>query len=70
MSEGELKYPKWQAEFQEAVLELNREQLFEKIQKFETAIFVRFQSLYTANTPCPICLSPTCCAGIFGTKRT
>ena len=36
---------KRQAEFQEAVLELNREKLFEKIQKFETAIFVRLQEL-------------------------
>lgn len=45
MSNEEWKYPKWQAEFQEAVLELDREKLFEKIHKFETAVFVRLQEL-------------------------
>jgi hypothetical protein len=45
MSDAELKYPKWEREFQEAVLELNREKLVEKIQDFETAIFVRLQEL-------------------------
>jgi hypothetical protein len=49
MSDGELKYPKWQSQFQEAVLELNREKLFEKIQKFETAIFVRLQELSSSS---------------------
>jgi hypothetical protein len=49
MSDGELKYPKWQIEFQEAVVELDREKLFEKIQKFETAIFVRLQELSLSN---------------------
>jgi hypothetical protein len=42
---GEVKYPKWQCEFQEAVVELNRENLFAKIEKFETAIFLRLQEL-------------------------
>ena len=45
MSNEELKYPKWQAEFQEAVVELNREKLSDKIQKFETAVSVRLQEL-------------------------
>ena len=45
MSDGEMKYPKWQSEFQEAVIELDREKLLEKIEKFETAIFVRLQEL-------------------------
>ena len=45
MSDRELKYPRWEREFQEAVVELNREKLVEKIQKLETAIFVRLQEL-------------------------
>ena len=45
MSDAELKYPKWEREFQEAVLELNREELMDKIEKLETAIFVRLQEL-------------------------
>jgi hypothetical protein len=45
MSDSELKYPRWQAEFQEVIIELDRDKLFEKIQRFETAIFVRFQEL-------------------------
>jgi hypothetical protein len=45
MSNGELKYPKWEAEFHGAVLEFDREKLFEKIQKFETAVFARLQEL-------------------------
>jgi len=45
MSDGELKYLKWEREFQEAVLERDREKLFEKIQQLETAIFVRLQEL-------------------------
>ena len=45
MSDPELKYPKWERQFQEVVLELNREKLTDKIQKLETAIFVRLQEL-------------------------
>ena len=45
MSEGELKYPKWQAQFEEAVVELDREKLAGKIQNFETAVFMRLQEL-------------------------
>lgn len=44
-----MKYPKWQAEFQDAVIELDREALFEKIRKLETAIFVRLQELAPSN---------------------
>jgi hypothetical protein len=45
LSNGELKYPKWQAQFQEAILERHREHLIEKIQKFEAAVFARLQEL-------------------------
>jgi hypothetical protein len=48
MCDGELKY-KWQPEFQEAVVELDRKKLPEKIQKFETAVFVRLQELAYDN---------------------
>ena len=49
MSDGELKYPKWQHEFQEAVVELDGEKLIEKIHKFETAVFVRLQELASSS---------------------
>jgi hypothetical protein len=45
LSDGELKYPKWQAQFQDAILERDPEALIEKIQKFEAAVFVRLQEL-------------------------
>ena len=45
MTNGELKYPKWQAEFQEVVLEFDRENLVAKIQRFETVVFARVQEL-------------------------
>lgn len=45
MSDGDLKYPKWEPEFHEAVLEFDRTKLDEKIQKFETAVFARLQEL-------------------------
>ena len=45
MSDTELKYPKWERQFQEVVLELNGEKLVAKIQTLETAIFVRLQEL-------------------------
>jgi hypothetical protein len=50
MSDSELKYPKWEREFQEAVLERDREKLFEKIQQLETAIFVRLQERSRAKS--------------------
>lgn len=49
MTADEVKYPKWQPEFQEAVLEVSREKLLEKIHKFETAVFVRLQELAFSN---------------------
>jgi hypothetical protein len=45
MSDEELKYPKWQAPLQEAILEFDREKLREKIQDVETLIFERLQQL-------------------------
>jgi len=45
LSNTELKYPKWEHQFQEVVLELNGEKLVAKIQTLETAIFVRLQEL-------------------------
>jgi hypothetical protein len=46
MSNGELKYPKWQAPLQEAILELDREKLAEKLQNVETLILERLQQLH------------------------
>lgn len=43
--DDEVKYPKWQPEFHEALLETNRGKLLEKIHGFETAVFVRLQEL-------------------------
>jgi len=48
MSDGELKY-KWQPEFQEVVVEFDRERLIEKIQQFETSVFVRLQELASSS---------------------
>jgi hypothetical protein len=45
MSDGDLKYPKWEAEFHDAVIEFDREKLVEKVQKFELAVFTRLQEL-------------------------
>jgi hypothetical protein len=45
MSDGELKYPKWQTPLQEAILEFDREKLREKLQKVETSILERLQEL-------------------------
>lgn len=45
MSDGDLKYPKWELEFHEVVLEFDRTKVYEKIQKFETAVFTRLQEL-------------------------
>jgi hypothetical protein len=46
MSDGELKYPKWQAPLQEAILEFDREKLREKLEKVETSILERRQELH------------------------
>lgn len=45
MSDGELKYPKWQAPLQEVIFELNREKLADKIQKLEALILERVLQL-------------------------
>jgi hypothetical protein len=45
MSNGELKYPKWQEPLQEAILEFNREKLAEKLEKVESLVLKRFQQL-------------------------
>lgn len=43
MSDGEVKYPKWQTQFQEAILERDREKLIQKIHQFENVVFQRLQ---------------------------
>ena len=45
LSNEQLKYPKWQSEFEEAIVEFDSEKLVEKIKQFELAIFVRLQEL-------------------------
>ena len=45
MSAEELKYPKWQAPLQEAILKSDREKLREKLEKVEIAILERLQEL-------------------------
>ena len=49
LSDGELKYPKWQGEFQESMVELDREKLCEKMKKFENAVFVRLKELASSS---------------------
>jgi hypothetical protein len=41
----ELKYPQWQEPLASAILEFNREQLREKVQKAEEAIAQRIEQL-------------------------
>jgi len=45
MRDEELKYPKWEREFQETILEFDQDKLPEKAQRFETAVSVRLQEL-------------------------
>jgi hypothetical protein len=45
MSDGELKFSRWQSPVQELMLEFDREKLPEKLQGVETLIFERFQQL-------------------------
>ena len=45
LSDKELKYPKWQSEFEEAIVEFDPAKLTEKIKQFELAVFVRVQEL-------------------------
>jgi hypothetical protein len=49
VSDKQLKYPRWRREFQEAVLECDRNTLLEKIQKFEAAVFVRLEELASSS---------------------
>jgi hypothetical protein len=42
---SELRYPSWQIPFQEAIFELDREKLAERIQAVEILIFERLQAL-------------------------
>jgi hypothetical protein len=44
-----LKYPEWQKPYEDALLEVDREKLKEKLLKAEAAIFLRLQQL--ANSP-------------------
>ena len=45
MSDGKLKYPRWQAPLQEVIFELNRKKLGDKIQKLEALILERVLQL-------------------------
>jgi hypothetical protein len=45
LSDKKLKFPEWQAPFQELILEFDREKLPEKIQQVETLIVTRLQEL-------------------------
>ena len=49
MSEEELKFPEWQKPLQDAILEFDREKLFEKLKKVEALIIERDQQLARAN---------------------
>ena len=49
MSDTELKYPEWEAEFREVLIELSPKKLFSKIQKFETVVFVRLRELASSG---------------------
>jgi hypothetical protein len=42
---SELRYPSWQSPLQEAIFELDREKLAERIQAVEILIFERLQAL-------------------------
>jgi len=45
MSNGELKYAKWQAPLQEVIVEFDPEKLAEKVQKVESLLFERLRQL-------------------------
>ena len=45
MRDGELKYPKWEREFQDTILEFDQDKLPEKAQRFEHAVSIRLQEL-------------------------
>ena len=45
MNDAELKYPQWQLPYREAILEVDRNRLPDKIQKAETIVLERLQTL-------------------------
>jgi hypothetical protein len=45
MSDGELKFPKWQIPLQELILEFDHEKLPAKVEKVEALLFERMQQL-------------------------
>ena len=49
MSDGKLKYPKWQAPLQEVIFEPDRKKLADKIQNLEALILGRIQQLQLAS---------------------
>ena len=49
MSNHEWKYQKWQGEFEDAIIAIDREKLAEKIQTFEAAVFARLQELTSSS---------------------
>jgi PAS domain S-box-containing protein len=45
MSNSDLRYPSWQRPLKEAILDLDREELVERLQKIETLFLGRFQTI-------------------------
>ena len=45
VSESDLNYPTWQVALQEAIVEVDRKKLAEKIQRVEAIIFERLQTI-------------------------
>ena len=45
MRDEELRYPKWEREFQDTILEFDQDKLPEKAQRFENAVSIRLQEL-------------------------
>jgi len=45
MNDSEVKYPQWQLPLQQAILEVDRNRLPDKIQKAETAVHERVRAL-------------------------
>ncbi len=44
-----LKYPEWQKPYEQALLEVDREKLKQKLLKAESAIFLRLQQLVNSS---------------------
>ena len=49
-SSPKLRFPEWQKPYFDAVLEINPQQLHEKVLHAENAIYLRLQQLDTANS--------------------